>query len=113
MSFSSKGVFRAGLQDKGLFREMGSEVTDKSLSVGLEGTMGRGLDGEQSPSPGEQGASREVQRLGCSSRGTEPGLRGVRPSIWPRGAPLRLGATAVGGGGSQAQQGKRTDAFIE
>ena len=58
MSFSSEGVFRAGLPDKGLFREMGSEVTDKSLGVGLERMMGRGLDGEQSPSPGEQGASR-------------------------------------------------------
>lgn len=106
MSFSSKGVFRAGLPDRGLFREVGSEVTDKSLGVGLEGTVGRELDGEQSPPSSEQGASeREVQRLGCSSRGMEWGLRGVRPSVLLRGAPLRLGATA-GVGGEPGPAGK-------
>ena len=106
MSFSSEGVFRAGLLDRGLFREVGSEVTDKSLGVGLEGTVGRKLDGEQSPPPSEQGASeREVRRLGCSSRGTEQGLRGVRPSILLQGAPLRLRATA-GVGGQPGPAGK-------
>ena len=81
--FPGEGVFRTGIPDRGLFREMGSEFADKSLGAGLEGTVGRELEGEQSPSPGEQGASGGVWRLGCSSRGMERGLRGVRPSVLP------------------------------
>lgn len=65
--FPGEGVFRAGLPDRGLFREVVSEFADKSLGAGLEETVGRELEGEQSPSPGEQGASGEVRRLAAAA----------------------------------------------
>lgn len=92
---------------------MGSEVTDKSLSVGLERNDGQGVGWGAEPFPRRAGGQQEVQRLGCSSRARNQDSEGSDPASGLEEHHLGWEPQRWGPGGSQAQQGKRTDAFIE